>query len=71
LSLWTPGDWIEDPHPLTLPPDLAPGRYTVRVGLWQSPFRGKRLPAWAADETSIGDAVDIGTIGVQKAIQRE
>lgn len=71
LSLWTPGDWIEDPHPLTLPPDLAHGRYTVRVGLWQSPFRGKRLPAWAADETSIGDAVDIGTIEVARTIRRE
>jgi hypothetical protein len=41
---WLPGDIIPDDHPLTLPPDLPSGRYTIRVGLYQ-PESGTRLSA--------------------------
>ncbi|MCP4427478.1 MAG: hypothetical protein GY803_23560 [Chloroflexi bacterium] len=41
---WQPGDIIPDDHPLTLPPDLPPGVYAIRIGLYQSES-GVRLPA--------------------------
>jgi hypothetical protein len=43
-AAWEPGDIIPDEHPLTLPPDLLPGTYSLRVGLYQ-PESGIRLPA--------------------------
>jgi hypothetical protein len=39
-SLWDPGEIIVDSHPL---PDLPPGRYAIRVGLYR-PETGERLP---------------------------
>ncbi len=42
-DLWVPGEVIEDPHPLTLPSDLPPGAYTLRVGLYH-PDTLQRLP---------------------------
>ncbi len=42
-SLWQPGDVIQDPHILTTPPDMPPGRYRLEVGLY-NPARGERLP---------------------------
>lgn len=64
LALWTSGDWVEDPHPLALPPDLHPGRYRLRVGFWRAPFQGKRVPAWDRSGSPIGDSVDIGTLTI-------
>jgi hypothetical protein len=40
---WSPGETIIDSHTLLLPPDLAPGSYTLRLGLYQSET-GQRLP---------------------------
>lgn len=34
-SWWNPGEIVRDPYTLSLPPDLEPGRYTLRVGLYQ------------------------------------
>ncbi|MCL4297800.1 MAG: hypothetical protein KJ077_18810 [Anaerolineae bacterium] len=42
-SWWSPGETIVDAHTLFLPPDLAPGPYTLRLGLYQSET-GQRLP---------------------------
>lgn len=42
-AAWLPGDIIPDTHPLTLPPDLAAGRYTLRAGLYRTQD-GTRLP---------------------------
>lgn len=42
-SWWSPGETIVDAHTLILPPDLAPGPYTLRLGLYQSET-GQRLP---------------------------
>jgi hypothetical protein len=53
-SLWQKGDWIDDQHQLSLPPDLPPGSYTIRVGLYD-PVSGARL----ARRDGAGDAVDI------------
>ncbi|MBN1887262.1 MAG: glycosyltransferase family 39 protein [Thermoflexales bacterium] len=33
-QFWQPGDLIYQLHPIALPPDLQPGRYTVRLGLY-------------------------------------
>jgi hypothetical protein len=41
-SLWSPGETILDPHILHFPPDIEPGPYTVRVGLYDSQT-GQRL----------------------------
>lgn len=60
--LWTPGDWVEDAHPLALPADLTPGRYVVRVGLWHWPHRGKRQPAWNCDGSALGSYHEVGAI---------
>lgn len=40
---WDAGEVVPDAYDLPLPPDLAPGRYTLRVGLYQ-PETGRRLP---------------------------
>jgi hypothetical protein len=42
-SWWSPGEPIIDTHTLLLPPDLAPGLYTLRLGLYW-PETGQRLP---------------------------
>jgi hypothetical protein len=42
-SWWDPGEIILDPYTLPLPPNLAPGLYTLRVGLYE-PETGRRLP---------------------------
>ena len=53
-SWWDANEIIIDPHPLPLPPDLAPGRYTLRLGLYQ-PDSGRRLTL----ENSGQDFVDL------------
>jgi hypothetical protein len=62
MPLWTPGDWIADPHMLTLPPDLAPGRYELRVGLYRAETDGRRSGVWDQDGRLIGDSVVLGEV---------
>ncbi len=52
-SWWTPGEIVSDTYTLTLPPQLSPGAYTLRVGLY-APETGQRLPLKNQD----GDFVD-------------
>lgn len=42
-SWWDPGETVVDPFNLSLPSDLGPGSYTLRVGLYE-PETGQRLP---------------------------
>ncbi len=69
LPLWTPGDWVADAHPLTLPADLSPGVYTLRVGLylpWQrDPQQGRRQDVWNVQGEEVGDFADIGVVMVR------
>jgi len=51
-SQWKPGAEITDRHGLILPATLAPGDYTVRVGLYQSNDQTPAQPA-AVDLTQI------------------
>jgi hypothetical protein len=64
VTQWTPGDWVADAHRLALPADMPPGRYTVRVGLWEPPFQGKRVDVWDAEGGRLGDAFDAGVLVV-------
>lgn len=47
-SLWIPGETIQDPHLLPLPPDLAPGEYRLLVGMYLLET-GERLPVSGED----------------------
>jgi hypothetical protein len=39
---WLPGEYVLDPRPLRLPPDLQPGQYSLFAGLYD-PASGERL----------------------------
>ena len=49
-TAWLPGTTITDTHLLALPPNLGPGRYDVRLGLYDA-ATGERLPAFRPDGT--------------------
>jgi hypothetical protein len=54
-TTWEPGATIIDTHGLIVPPDLAPGDYTIIVGLYNLDAPMDRLPV-AADGAAAGDA---------------
>lgn len=62
---WTPGDWVEDPHPLILPTALPPGQYRLRVGLYLPEERGLRQYTREDDGDSLSDFVVLQIIEVQ------
>lgn len=43
-NIWVAGEIIRDPHAIMLPAELPPGRYMLRVGIYD-PISGERLPA--------------------------
>jgi len=45
---WVVGEVIDDPHTLTLPADLPPGRYALKVGMYD-PLTSRRLPVTGSD----------------------
>jgi hypothetical protein len=47
-SWWLPGDLIADPHPLIVPGNIVPGRYTLEIGMYDS-ATGARLPIFDAN----------------------
>ncbi len=47
-SLWVAGLSVQDRHAIALPPDLAPGRYTITARLYRF-ADGERLPVQSAD----------------------
>ena len=64
-NLWVPGEIIVDPHPLSIPDDVAGGTYTLRLGLYD-PRTMQRLQAAAADGTPLGDAVLLQSVRVEE-----
>jgi hypothetical protein len=64
MTQWVAGDWVEDHHSLALPPDLSPGSYSLRVGLWD-PSTGERAAVYNQKGKLIGDYVDIGKVTVK------
>lgn len=56
---WVEGEVVIDEHRLPLPPDLPPGDYRLRVGMYD-PATGARLPAVGSnDERLTDDAVEL------------
>ncbi len=55
-GLWVPEETVLDNHPLSLPPELPAGTYTLQIGLYQ-PESGLRLPVWDADGVAQPDGV--------------
>ena len=53
---WEAGELIIDRHGILLPPDISPGTYTVKAGLYR--LSGERLPVTIAGEAS-GDMVTL------------
>jgi hypothetical protein len=64
-SIWDKGEIVQDRHILALPPDLAPGDYRVKIGLYLQPT-GVRLPARSADGVPLADdGVELTPLRVQ------
>ena len=49
---WVVGEVVRDPHRLTLPPDIPPGRYRLEAGVY-SPATKEILPAVGSGEESV------------------
>ena len=60
-STWQPGEEIVDRYGLPLPQDLAQGRYTLAVGLYD-PITGQRLPVSAGPASY---AIELGPVEVR------
>ena len=57
---WRPGEIIADRHVISLPPDLPPGEYSLRAGMYQTdPPRNLTI-----DPATPDDRVDIGTLEI-------
>ncbi len=54
-TAWGAGETIRDVHSIPLPADLAPGVYTIRVGLY-NPADGSRLPLAVGGDSLLLDA---------------
>jgi hypothetical protein len=62
---WLPGEYVVDAHRLTVPPDLAPGRYRVIAALYD-PDTLARPPASGAD--AAGAAAVLGEVTVASPV---
>jgi hypothetical protein len=61
--IWARGEVIEDEHAVPVDPSTPPGRYWIRVGLYDG---SGRVPAFAADDARWpNDAVDLGMVEVR------
>ena len=60
---WWPGEVVADPRAIPLPPDLAPGRYSLEVGLYHPDGSG-RLPAYLGGERQAEGRVVLTVIEV-------
>ena len=60
---WVAGEIIEDRYVLALPDDLAPGRYTLEVGMYD-PRSGERVPVLRSDVPVRDDAALLTEVAV-------
>jgi hypothetical protein len=60
---WLPGEIIADPIELSLPPDIAAGQYTIRLGMYLPPD-GPRLLILDKDGQVTSDFVEVGIIEI-------
>ena len=56
-NLWIENEYIEDTHEIILPENLLPGRYSIRIGMYD-PSSGVRIPVTATSPV-IDNAVEI------------
>jgi hypothetical protein len=63
MTQWVADDWVEDRHPLQLPPTLAPGSYSLRVGLYD-PSNNRRTGVYDTHGDLRGDYLTLGSITV-------
>jgi hypothetical protein len=61
---WLPGEVVTDPIAINLPADIAPGEYTIRLGMYLPPD-GPRLSALDEAGQSIADFVDAGGLVIR------
>jgi Protein of unknown function (DUF2723) len=64
MKQWVAGDWVEDHHALALPAGVAPGSYTLRVGLFD-PRTGRRVAVFDQQGKLVGDYVDLGQVRIE------
>lgn len=60
---WWPGYFDWDEWPISIPTDVAPGVYTLHVGMYDADTV-VRLPARDADGTPLGDSILLGEVVV-------
>jgi hypothetical protein len=65
LQAWAPGDMILDAHPLTLPPDLAPGTYRIQAGMYTWPDFTRLEVRDAGGEVQADGVMVLGEIEVR------
>ncbi len=53
---WLPGETVHDRHTLKIPADLAPGNYTITIGMY-TPATGARLPVDRTDQIVLGQVI--------------
>jgi len=63
-TAWLPGEVVLDPVDLTLPPDIPPGQYSLRLGMYLPPDGPRLLVLDDAGQTT-ADFVEIGTVEVE------
>jgi hypothetical protein len=62
---WPTDKYVRDVHTFTLPPDLPPGDYAIKTGLWVQ-TEGWRLPLLDASGQQIGDSHPLFTLPVDR-----
>jgi len=62
-TAWLPGEVVADPIRLLLPTEIAPGQYTIRVGMYLPPT-GPRLFVLNEAGEPIADYIDVGMLEV-------
>jgi hypothetical protein len=62
-SFWRPGERIQDPSLLEIPPEVPAGDYDLRVGIYLLET-GERLPRFGTGGQVLGDSITLGRVTV-------
>ncbi len=62
---WLPGYFDWDEWPIPIPPDAAPGQYTLRIGMYDADTLA-RLPVIAPDGSPLGDGITLAEITIAR-----
>lgn len=62
---WQPGEILRDEYAIPLPATLAPGTYTLEIGLYE-PGTGARVPVFTTDAQSASDRIVLGQVLVER-----